>query len=126
MLDRIATEYLALDGKGHAKEFAGFELWQDWLKKPAVQKEKNSSEKLKVRQKSAPVKLSYKLQREFEGMEHAIADAEAEVKRSESVANDQIIMADHQKHAHACAEVASAHETVRVLYARWAELEGMQ
>ncbi len=70
--------------------------------------------------------MSYQLQREFDGMEQAIAVAEAEVKRSESVANDEAIMADHQQHAKACAEVASAHETVRVLYARWAELEGMQ
>ena len=126
MLDRIATEYLALDGKGHAKEFAGFELWQEWHKRPAVKKGKNSSEELKVRKKSSSIKLSYTLQREFDGMEGAIADAETEVQRSESVANDEQVMADHQKHAKACADVASAHEKVRELYARWAELEGMQ
>ena len=40
MLDRIATEYLALDGKGRAKEFAGFEMWQEWSKKPVVKKQK--------------------------------------------------------------------------------------
>ncbi len=126
MLDRIATEYLALDGKGNIKEFAGFQMWQEWLKKPAPYNEKNSSEELKIRKKSTADKLSYKLQREFDGMEQAIAVAEAEVERAEVAVNDESVMADHQKHAKACAEVASAHETVRVLYARWAELEEMQ
>ena len=126
MLDRIATEYLALDGKGKAKEFAGFEMWQEWHKKPILPKNIHSSEEIKERVKSAPVKLSYKLQREFDGMEKAIADAEANVEKAEAIANDEAVMADHQKHAVACAEVASAHEVVRVLYERWAELEGMQ
>ncbi len=126
MLDRIATEYLALDGQGTVKEFAGYEMWQEWLKKPAPKNEKSSSEELKIRKKSTADKLSYKLQREFDGMEQAIAVAEAEVERAEVAVNDESVMADHQKHAKACAEVASAHETVRVLYARWAELEEMQ
>ena len=126
MLDRIATEYLALDGNGKAKEFAGFEMWQEWLKKPAPKREISSSEETKVRKKSKPVKLGYTLQREFDGMEQAIADAEAKVEKAEVIANDEAVMANHQKHAKACSEVAIAHEAVRVLYERWAELEGMQ
>lgn len=126
MLDRIATEYLALDGKGLAKEFAGFVLWQEWLKKKPKLDKTIDRGSTKLRKKSSPVKLSYKLQREFDAMEKSIADAEAEVARSESVANDEIVMADHQKHSKACADVASAHEHVRVLYNRWTELERMK
>ena len=127
MLDRIATEYLAIDGLGKIKEFAGFEQWQEWYaKKPEPDKKKTNSEAIKTREKSTPVKLSYNLQREFDGMEMAIADAEANVEKAEAIANDEAVMANHQKHANACAEVASAHEAVRVLYERWAELEGMQ
>ncbi|MDG1136978.1 MAG: ATP-binding cassette domain-containing protein, partial [Phycisphaerales bacterium] len=126
MLDRIATEYLALDGKGKIKEFAGFEMWQEWLKKPAPKKEIHSSDEKRSRKKSKPAKLSYTFQREFDGMEQAIAVAEAEVERAEVAVNDSAVMSDHQKHAKACAEVASAHNAVRILYARWAELEGMQ
>jgi hypothetical protein len=59
-------------------------------------------------------------------MEQAIAVAEAEVERAEAAVNDSAVMSDHQKHAKACAEVASAHNAVHILYARWAELEGMQ
>ncbi|HJN71612.1 MAG: ABC-F family ATP-binding cassette domain-containing protein [Phycisphaerae bacterium] len=127
MLDRIATEYLALDGQGHAKEFAGFEMWQEWhLHKISSKSKKTTSEAVKSRQKSTPVKLSYNLQREFDGMEQAIAEAEAEVERTEAIANDENVMVDHKKHSLACADVASAHERVRELYNRWAELEGMQ
>ena len=66
------------------------------------------------------------MQREFDGMEQAIADAESEVERTEAIANDETVMADHQKHAKACADVAMAHQKVQELYSRWAELEGMQ
>ncbi len=126
MLDRIATEYLALDGLGKAKEFAGFELWQEWLKQKPKPSKLITSAVIKTRKKSAPMKLSYQLQREFDGMEQAIAEAEAEVERTEAIANDEEVLADHQKHAKACADVANAHESVRGLYDRWAELEGLQ
>ena len=127
MLDRIATEYLALDGAGLIKEFASFEMWQKWIKlNKEIPKKINSTETCKVRVKSTPSKLSYQLQREFDAMEQSIADAEAEVVRTESIASDAVVIADHQKHATACADVANAHATVRVLYERWAELESMQ
>jgi ATP-binding cassette subfamily F protein uup len=127
MLDRIATEYLALDGHGHAKEFAGFEMWQEWhLRKISTKSKKTTNEVVKTRVKSSPVKLSYNLQREFDGMEQAIADAEAEVDRTEMIANDETLMQNHQQHAAACAEVAKAHENVQVLYDRWSELEDLK
>jgi ATP-binding cassette subfamily F protein uup len=126
MLDRIATEYLALDGKGHAKEFASLEMWQEWLINPVLASNSSVTAPVKKRQKSDSVKLSYKLQREFDGMEKAISDAEAKVVRAESLSNDSQVMADHEKHARACADVAVAQEKVRKLYRRWTELEGMQ
>ena len=123
MLDRIATEYLALDGKGTAKEFASFEQWEVWRKKKPKTKTLPTSNPSKKRVKSA---LTYILQREFDGMEKAIAVAEAEVERAELIVNDKALMENHKKHAKACADVASAHGTVRALYDRWAELEKMQ
>ena len=126
MLDRIATEYLALDGKGTAKEFASFEQWEVWRKKKPKTKTLPTSNPSKKRVKSASVKLTYILQREFDGMEKAIAVAEAEVERAELIVNDKALMENHKKHAKACADVASAHGTVRALYDRWAELEKMQ
>lgn len=124
MLDRIATEYLALDGMGHAKEFASFEMWQEWLNQKSISLKKLiNSGSVKSRMKSGSLKLSYNLQREFDCMEQTIAAAEVEVERAEVIASDEQVMADHHKHTKACEDVASAHEKVRTLYDRWAELE---
>ncbi len=126
MLDRIATEYMLLDGEGGYKAFAGYEQWQTYVKnKPAKKKIKVELQPKQERKKSGSTKLSYKLQREFDGMEQAIADAEAEVERTEATANDEDIIADHQKHAEACKCAANSHDAVRALYQRWAELEAM-
>ena len=126
MLDRIATEYLALDGMGHSKEFAGFEMWQEWLKqKPLSKKKLTNPGSIKSRTKSESVKLSYNLQREFDCIEQVIAAAEAEVERAEAIANDEQVIADHHKHTKACEHVASTQKKVRTLYARWAELDAM-
>ncbi len=127
MLDRIATEYILLDGDGRYKKFTGYEQWQAYIQnKPAKQKVKVALSSKNERTKSEPTKLSFKLQREFDGMEQAIAVAEAEVERTESIANDEEVIADHQQHAEACKNAANAHEAVRVLYQRWAELEAMK
>lgn len=124
MLDRIATEYILLDGVGGYKEFVGYEQWQSYIQnKPKKQKTKTDPSPKQERTKSESTKLSYKLQREFDGMEQAIADAEAEVKRTEAIANDEDVIAAHQQHVEACKDAANAHEAVRVLYQRWAELE---
>ena len=126
MLDRIATEYILLDGEGGYKEFAGYDQWQAYIqKKPTKHKSKVAPSPKQERTKSEPTKLSYKLQREFDGMEQAIADAEAEVERTEAIANDEDVIAAHLQHFEACKKAANAHEAVRVLYQRWAELEGM-
>ena len=126
MLERIATEYIALDGVGRAKEFAGFEQWQEWVKTSHTKRDSAPTKVTSTRQKSAPAKLSYKMQLEFDGMEEAIAIAEVDIERAEAIANDENVISNHQEHAKACADVAAAHEVVRVLYERWAELEAMQ
>ncbi len=127
MLDRIATEYIALDGQGSVKEFAGFDQWESWRKSVREKNlSTNSGASKKKRQKSNSAKLSYKLQLEFDGMEQAIADAELNVEKAELILNDEQIIQNHQKHIKACEEAAIAHDTVKKLYDRWAELEELQ
>ena len=126
MLDRIATEYLYLDGAGNAKEFADFEQWHKWLKNKPKPEKLITSEVIKERVRSEPVTIGYKLQREFDGMEQAITEAEMVVERAEESANDEVIIANHEKHTKACLDLANAHETVKKLYGRWTELEKLQ
>ncbi|MCE2885284.1 MAG: ABC-F family ATP-binding cassette domain-containing protein [Planctomycetaceae bacterium] len=68
-------------------------------------------------------KLSYNEQREFDGMESAIAAAEKKAAELEAKLNDPKLIADHAAYAKACDLSAAAQTEVSRLYARWEELE---
>lgn len=131
LLERIATEYVALDGEGGAKWFASMEQWQaavlkaeqstlppDTPKPAAAQPKKPSAPK--------PGKLSYKLQREYDGMEEAILEAEAELEELQAKADDPALAGDHARAAKAYEELGVGQQRVQALYARWAELDAMR
>jgi ATP-binding cassette subfamily F protein uup len=69
-------------------------------------------------------KHSYKEQREYDGIEAAIAAAEAKAAQAEAATHDPKVHADHQQSAKAFAALAEAQGEVARLYARWEELEG--
>jgi ATP-binding cassette subfamily F protein uup len=71
----------------------------------------------------AKKKLSYNEQREFDGMEAAIAAAEKKAAELEAKLNDPKLIADHAAYAKACDLSAAAQTEVSRLYARWEELE---
>ena len=68
-------------------------------------------------------KLGYMEQREYDGLEKRITEAEAEAAAIEATLNDPATLADHAKMSKACQDAGKAHERVAALYARWAELE---
>ena len=73
---------------------------------------------------SAPKKkLSYNEQREFDGMEAAIAAAEKKHADLETRLNDPSLVADHAAYAKACDAAGTAQAEIARLYARWEELE---
>ena len=72
---------------------------------------------------STRTRLSYKEQREFDGMEAAIEAAERAHAAAEARVADPAIASDHQKMSAACADLDRAQATVATLYARWQELE---
>jgi len=129
LLERIATEYMALDDRGDAKWFASIEQWNSAKLKAesiASEKTKPSAIAQKVRTQPKPGKLTYKLQREYEGMEEAILDAETQVERLEAEAADPALATDHERAATVYSKLSDGHARVTELYARWAELEAMQ
>ena len=68
-------------------------------------------------------KMTWREERELEGMEAAILAAEEEVARIAALLQTPAVLADHQ-HLHALStEHHAAQEGVHVLYARWADLE---
>ncbi len=129
LLERIATEYLALDGKGEARWFASIEQWAAAATKPEpapAEKPRPDTDAPKKKLSSKPGKLSYKLQQEYDGMEAAIIEAEAAVEQLERQTADPALSADHTRAATLYARLSDAHRRVTELYARWAELEALR
>ncbi len=129
LLERIATEYMALDDRGGAKWFATIEQWNSSRKKAepeASEKPKPSASAPKKRNQPKPGKLTFKLQLEYDGMEEAILEAEAQVERLEAEAADPALTADHERAATVYSKLSEGHTRVTELYARWAELEAIQ
>jgi ATP-binding cassette subfamily F protein uup len=126
MLDRIATEYIALDDAGGAKSFLTYQQWTSWRKKASKESGKQSvaATRKPPAAKTTPKKLSYKVQREFDGMEAAILHAEGDVERLEAEVADPTLADNHVQMTRTYEALSDAHTKVTTLYERWAELGG--
>jgi ATP-binding cassette subfamily F protein uup len=129
MLGRIATEYIALDGAGNARAHSSYEQWEK------AQREKQSGVGGPVKRAPSPKapsapatgkKLSYKYQRELDGMEEAILLAENAAEELKAKSGDPGVLADHVKLTKICRQLGEAENRVAALYARWTELEAMK
>jgi ABC transport system ATP-binding/permease protein len=129
MLDRIATVIVALDGRGGVETFADYAQWE------AARRERREAEPLP----SDPLTLlsprrgegekrgkrrGYLEQREWDGMEAAILEAETALEACRRAAEDPAIASDPAALQARYADLDAARAEVDRLYARWAELEG--
>jgi len=127
LLDRVATQILVLDGRGGATHFADFDQWQAQVQAARPTSRKDEAPALTTREPRRPARrLNYLEQREWDGLEAKVLDAEERLAEARRQAEDPAIVADAgelQRRHVALAEVASEVES---LYARWAELEAKQ
>lgn len=125
-LDRVATGILAFEGDGRVGFYEG--SYSDWLDRRRIATKSAPAAKAAAkdeapRKASGAKKLSYKDQRELDGMEAAIASAEAKASELEaklyapgvSASDASTLSVDH----------AAAVTEVERLYARWQELEAL-
>ncbi|MBN8644166.1 MAG: ABC-F family ATP-binding cassette domain-containing protein [Planctomycetes bacterium] len=134
MLDRLSTEILALDGRGGWATYAELSQWENAQRdrerdrRSAGNKPKDAPAPSAPQATASPKskKLPYHEQREWDGMEAAIAKAEAEAEKLDRAAHDPAVMSDHKKSQAAFAALEAAHAAVARLYDRWAELEAKQ
>ena len=130
LLDRVSTDLLALDGKGGADLYADLSQWQ--RAREARRAEASARRSAPTGPASsngdaatpAKKKRSWKEQKEFEGMEAAILDAEGSVESLQAAVADPAVLADHVKARDAYEKLGAAQSRVEALYARWSELEG--
>ena len=125
LMDRLCTEYVGLDGVGGSSLFASVNQWLTSLERAqneSMRTERRTRAETAKAAKAKPVKLSYREQQELEGMEAAIAAAEAEVvtytAKVEAAATGTrgVLQA-------ACKALEDAQKLVEKRYARWQELE---
>ncbi len=132
MMERLATGYVGLDGRGHASRAASLEQWLARMaagerrESPPPAAPASTLTAADASPRRGGRKLSYKEQREFDGMEQAILTAEEDVARLEVESSRPDIATDHARAAAAYERLAAAQQRVATLYARWTELESIQ
>ena len=125
MLERVSTVILALDGKGGTTTFADYAQWEAAREagEPAPRKTPGRAPE---RERPRSRRLGYVEQREWDGMEQAILDAELAVEACRRAADDPTIASDPTALQTRYAALEAAQAEVDRLYARWAELEAKQ
>jgi ABC transport system ATP-binding/permease protein len=125
MLDRVSTQILALDGAGHVETFASYAQWETAraAQPPAVREPRTEAP---PRARTRARRLGYLEQREWDGMEQAITEAEATLVTCRDAAEDPAIASDPAALQARYAALDAARAAVDRLYARWAELDAKQ
>jgi ATP-binding cassette subfamily F protein uup len=137
-LNRVCTDILAFEGDGKIHHSVGDYDYYLEKKQKAVEAaarqsaaflatNKAATEAKAAAAKSKPRKLSFKEQRELEGMEAQIHAVEAEVARIEGLfADPEFFRKNAAKVNELTAELEVAKEKVPLLYSRWEELEAIK
>jgi ATP-binding cassette subfamily F protein uup len=120
LLDRVATVVLGLDGKGGAERFADYSQWNEWqtAKKPVKASNVPAPKAAAVKKK-----LSYIEARDYETIEHRVAEAEVALESQHDAVQAAASLGGKELEA-AMKELEKRQLAVDGLYERWAELEG--
>jgi ATP-binding cassette subfamily F protein uup len=129
-LNRVCTAILAFEGNARVAYSEG--NYDYYLEKktrwqaPAMITSRSESSKTAPKSEK-PRKLTFKEQKELEGMEAAIHEGERKIAEIEELFLEPDF---HRKHRHRMAEMqaelAASKERVAALYARWEELEAVR
>ncbi|PYM93495.1 MAG: ABC transporter ATP-binding protein [Candidatus Rokuibacteriota bacterium] len=122
MLERVSTVIVALDGRGGAATFADYAQWEV-AREAGGPPRRQPAETVAERARARPPRLGYLEQREWDGMEQAILDAERAVEARQAEVDDPAIASDPAALQQRYAALEAARAEVDRLYTRWAELD---
>ena len=122
MLERVSTVILALDGAGGTATFADYAQWEA-ARRAAEPAPSKAAPAASERERHRPKRLGYREQREWDGMERTILDAERTLEACQRAVEDPAIASDPTALQQRYAALEAARADVDRLYARWAELE---
>lgn len=123
LLDRVSTQVLALDGQGGAEYFADYPQWEASRRGQSAASSIRPPDTVRDARTAAKKRLGYIEQRELDGIEAAVLEAEERMNEAERRAHDPAVAADAGALQQRFAELAAAQSEVERLYTRWAELE---
>jgi ATP-binding cassette subfamily F protein uup len=123
LLDRVSTQVLALDGSGGAQHFVAYDQWEANRRPQATPKRDTLRASTPKAQRSGARRLTYLEQREWDGMEAAVTEAEARMAVAQARVDDPSIATDAGMLGKRLSELSDFQAQVDRLYARWAELE---
>jgi ATP-binding cassette subfamily F protein uup len=122
MLGRLCDQVIGFTGRGQALYFADYEQWLAAIS--AKGQNIPVEEQAKERKKSKTVgRLSYMDQREYDGLEDKITEAESSLDEINTRINDPEIAANPELLEQYWREQQQLQQEVERLYSRWEELE---
>jgi ATP-binding cassette subfamily F protein uup len=120
MLDRVSTVVIGLDGQDGGV-FADYSQWEASRNEQSAEKPVAKEPRLPAPEDGPKRKLSYMEQREWDGTEAKILEAEQEVAQCQREL--EAAGSDVKRYTAAYEKLQVAQRRVEDLYARWAELE---
>jgi ABC transport system ATP-binding/permease protein len=125
LLDRVSNTVLALEGDGRWGLYAEYSQWEQERaeRKPAAAVKKPAAERAEAPDSGPKKKLSYLEQREWDGMEEKILEAEELLASAKAALEDSEVFTNPVLLMEKTQEAENAQKQVDRLYARWAELE---
>ena len=126
LLDRVSTQLIALDGRGGAHHFADYDQWEANRPPQLPSRKKSPRPPTTKAPPTGARRLSYLEQREWNGMEAAVLDAEARAAEARRRAEDPSIATDAGMLQKRLSELEDLQARVDRLYARWAALDEKQ
>ena len=123
LMDRVCTQILGLGNENEQQFFADYSQWENASSLAAKSKEPQKVQATAPNSAVSVKKLSYKEQKELDGMEQTILGIESEIEALQKKLEDPALSSDAQKSLEVYSHLAASQQRVETLYARWEKLE---
>lgn len=124
LMDRVCNQILGLGMGIEQQYFADYSQWEKAFSQEAAQKgaNKESPEQKNTSISTKSKKLSYKEQKELDGMEAAVAALETEIEALHKKTEDPSLQQDGQKSLDAYNLLGQSQHKLEAMYERWQHL----